>query len=355
VSDQPLDVAVVGGGIIGLTSAFALAQRGWRVAVIDDAPGAGATRAAAGMLAPGAESTPEHAWLAGTTRRARELWPTLVRELAEVTGAAVRVHEVGSLFLAYDADDRREQDRYLAVAAGQGIDSVPVSRGSHGELFAPVSARIGSGALVTGDAFVDPDAVVAALVLALGDRLVPALVEACESGPAGVLARTSVGELRARVGIVATGVERPGLGLLSASSRRLRPVRGVTLRLRGAPGPEGPMVRAVVRGRGVYVIRRGDGSVIVGATSDESERKVVESQAVRRLLEDATTVLPELEEAEFVEARVGLRPAARDHVPFFETLGDTGWAWSSGHYRHGFLLAPLAAEEARAFVAGRLS
>ena len=78
---------------------------------------------------------------------------------------------------------------------------------------------------------------------------------------------------------------------------------------------------------------------------------MVEAGALRRLLEDAATLMPSLEWARFEEVRVGLRPATPDHSFFFSVLVPNRWAWSSGHFRHGFLMAPCAARDAVAFVA----
>jgi glycine oxidase len=352
------DVIVVGGGIIGLSAAFQLARRGHRVAVIDDQPGGGASFAAAGMLAPGAESSPEHERLTAITLRARRMWPEFAEQLAESSGTDVRLHEVGSLFVAWNAGDHQEVDRYLTVAHAHGISSRPIDRHHCPEPFNGLSDRIRSGTLVPDDAYVDPDAVIKALLDAnrsLGVNLIRSEVVSCTSNESEVEVVAGQDRYGARCGIVATGVHRVPLDLVRASTNRLRPIRGVTLRLRTLDQDRRPMIRGVVNGRPVYVIRRSDGSVVIGASSDESPTLDVESGVLRRLLDDATVLVPGLEHASFVDARVGLRPATNDHLPFFEELPARRWAWSGGHFRHGYLLAPLSATDAVNFVEGQLA
>jgi glycine oxidase len=358
VSSDRSDVLVVGGGVIGLASALRLAKSGLRVTVFDDAPAMGTSFAAAGMLAPSAESTPEHHAFASQTLLALSKWDHFAGVLSEASGRQVDVHRSGSLFVAWDASDRREMNRYFQVASSQGITSSAVSREAHSALFEGINPRCADGIHAPMDAFVEPDEVLAALLVGArhcGVEFVADRVIECSSTPGEVTATTLSGRHSARCGIIATGVQEEPLAILATSRHKLRPVRGVTVRLQLAHGSPQPMIRGIVQGRTIYIIRRPDGSALIGATSDESAIVHVEAAAVRRLLEDATTILPELDEAAFVEARVGLRPASSDHLPFFELLDEGPWAWSSGHFRHGYLLAPLAAEAAVGFATERCS
>jgi glycine oxidase len=88
----------------------------------------------------------------------------------------------------------------------------------------------------------------------------------------------------------------------------------------------------------------------LGASADERADAVLEVGELQRLLRDGLDVVPELETAKVLETRIGLRPASPNLEPFFERLALEGWAWSSGHYRSGVTLAPLAALEALDFV-----
>jgi glycine oxidase len=351
-----VDVVVVGGGIVGLVSAHAISRAGLSVAVFDERPGSGATHAAAGMICPGAESSPEDAELAALTLRARQEWPTLADAISETSGVAVSVAEVGSLFVAWEPGDTLEQRRILATATRQGVSSDVVSRDDRPHLFSGLSSRLHTGAFVKEDAHVDPDAIVAALVGQFdgSGALIRERVLSCNAGSNGISVRTVGRTVHGRLGIVATGAAREHLRILEGSTERIRPVRGVTVHLRGHRKARHPMVRGLVGGRGVYVVTRDDGRVVVGATSDEAWDVAVPVWAARQLLDDATKLIPELDECELVECRAGLRPAPVKHSPFFDVIGSGLWAWSSGYYRHGFLLAPIAAERAANFAVSAL-
>jgi glycine oxidase len=359
VGDVNYDVVVVGAGVVGLASAWALAQHDLRVAVVDDEPAMGSSFAAAGMLAPGAETTPEHAPLTAMSLDALARWPQFAADLSNSAEREVQVTTAGSLFVGWNSADRRELARYFTIAAQSGIEARSVRRVEDAYLFTGLSPRVEEGGLVAADAFVEPEDVLAALLEGsrrAGVSFVADRVIECESISGCAVAQTANGAIRAACGIVATGFQERPFTLLSSSNHKLRPVRGVTLRLvsDATELPVPPMIRGVVDGRTVYVIRGRDGSIIVGASSDESANLIVETGAVRRLLDDATLLIPELDDAHFIEARVGLRPASSGHLPFFEALDGHPWAWSSGHYRHGFLLAPIAAERAAQFARGQL-
>lgn len=352
VSPLDADAVVVGAGVIGLASALAISESGRSVCVLDPAPGSGASRAAAGMLAPGAEWSVEDVTLGQQMRDARASWPEFAHHLEKAADVRVPVREVGSLFVAWNESDRREWRRHLDVIAAQGIATTDVARDGADALFASITPRIASGAFIADDAYVDPDQVVDSLLAALartGVEVRPWAAQSLSVEGAGVCVRTADGDVRARCGLVATGAVSTVTVDDVVAANRVRPVRGVTLRL-AAPAPERAwMVRGIVMGRHLYVIARDDGSVVVGASSDESAEVVVAARDVRQLLDDASMVVPSLDEARFLEARVGLRPAPESNRPFFERLGSTGWAWSGGYFRHGYLLAPLAARRAREF------
>jgi glycine oxidase len=127
-------------------------------------------------------------------------------------------------------------------------------------------------------------------------------------------------------------------------------VLGVTVRVRGVDRGELATVRAFVRGRPFYMVSRPGGYCVLGATVEERGDTLLRVGELERLLRDALDVVPELETASVLEHRVGLRPASTDLTPFFEVLVTPGWAWSTGHYRHGVTLAPLSALRVLEFV-----
>ena len=152
---------VVGGGVIGLTSAFQLARHGWRVTLLDPKPGRGATWAAAGMIAPIAEIGPGEESNYELQRGAVDAWRLFAKELRDVTNKELAIVETGTLLLGWDGSDRRLVDQFAQVAAELGVVPRRVSREEEPPMFEGVSPRIADGLLVGGDAWLDPDQVVA--------------------------------------------------------------------------------------------------------------------------------------------------------------------------------------------------
>jgi glycine oxidase len=355
MSSTQRSTLVVGAGIIGLTSAFRLAQSGHQVTLFDPTPARGATWAAAGMLAPSAEISPGEESNYEMQKGAVSAWRQTAADLLAVTGSTLEIHDTGTLIVGWDASDRRLIDQFAQVATTFDADCRPVSRAEAPDIFDRISPRISEGLLLSGDAWLDPDQAVALLTQALEQLKVPIVREAVLRvyGDAdGVVAETASGSFRGATGILATGHLGLPTGAVSSGPHTIRPVHGVTARVQGIDRANLPTIRAFVRGRTFYMVSRPGGYCVLGATAEERTEPTVQVGELQRLLRDGLDIVPELETARVLESRVGLRPASPDLRPFFERLETRGWAWSSGHYRHGVTLAPIAAGHALAFVEG---
>src|SRR6478735_5002072 len=162
------DVVAVGGGVIGLSCAWRLAQRGARVAVVErDEPGCGATRVAAGMLAPVGELTFGEPELLELTLAAARLYPEFVAELEAASGEATGYEQLGALHVALDRDEaaqlRRVHDlqRSLELAA----EWLPPRKCRDLEPGLPPSFH--GGVFAVGEAAIDPRALTQSLLGAL--------------------------------------------------------------------------------------------------------------------------------------------------------------------------------------------
>jgi glycine oxidase len=340
---------IVGAGVIGQASAFRLARAGWKVTVLDPSPGQGATRAAAGMIAPSAEIAPGEQANYELQRRALPEWRRLNTELAEVIGREVEIFETGTLIVGWDGSDRRQVAQYAQVAQDFGVETAPMDRGADAAAFEGISGRINEGIYIGGDAWLDPDQAMELLGEAnaqLGVRVIESQVLSIKSDAESVEALTGDDCHRGTLGILATGALAPPEGALTSNVNVVRPVRGMTVRVGGIDRSAQPTIRAFVHGHMFYMVSRPGGYCVLGATSDERQEPIIEVGETQRLLRDALDVVPALESASILDTRVGLRPASADLRPFFEVLGGGRWAWSSGHYRHGVTLAPLAALDA---------
>jgi glycine oxidase len=337
-----------------MSSAFRLARDGWRVSLFDPTPGAGATWAAAGMIAPSGEISPGERENYLRQRDALEAWRRLAAELFEVTGEMLAIVQTGTLLVGFDASDRRQIEQFDLVADEFGVTGERVSRGTNESYFHGVTARVNEGMYFADDAWVDPDQAMNLLTRAnerIGVNFVRENVISASASDGRVEVVTSMDVHTGDVGILATGSRPLPEGVAQRVANAVRPVRGMTLRVQGIDRSSQPVLRAYVRGRSLYLVSRPGGYCVVGASSDEQGELGVEIGELQRLLRDALDIVPALETATIVETRQGLRPASKDLAPFLEVVEDR-WAWLSGHYRHGVTLAPLSSLEARDFARG---
>ena len=305
-------VDVLGAGIVGLTVAEELARRGHCVAVVDRRPAGGASYAAAGMLSPAAEVWHGEEELLRLGVASLGLWPGLAGRLG------VELRRSGTLLVGYDAGDLQQVERQAALLHRNGHPVELLGRAGVRSA-EPSLARVAGGALLPSEASVDPRAVCEALL----DRV------------------TLRGSARpdAEVTVVATGaaLPEPWSGLVSG-------VRGEILRLRSDDPPR-RTVRGWVGGEAVYLVPRGDGRVVLGATSEaHAAPPVVTAGGALRLLAAARALWPALDRAELVEGTARDRPATVDGLPLVGPSGVEGVVLAAGHYRHGVLLAPLTAQ-----------
>ena len=314
---ERFDAVVVGGGIIGLASAWRAQQRGFRVCVLERAePGSGASRAAAGVLAP----DPETPGFTALARASAGLWPAFADELGDVGYT-----RCGSLVLAFEGDeleaDWLDGDTCRALEPG-------------------ISPECVGGLVLDADAQVDPRRVVAALRDRVEDLRTGADVVGIEPDCVELADGTLVGGDRI---VLAAG---------AWTARRLapllpvRPVKGQTLRLRG-PLP----ATRIIRSEHVYVVPRASGETVLGATVEEAGYdETPTDEATQLLLRQAVRAVPAVAELDLVEAVASLRPGTPDDGPL---IGDwEGFVVATGHFRNGILLAPITADAVAAFLAG---
>ena len=345
---ETYDAIVVGAGVIGLSCAWRAAQRGLRVLVLErETPGSGASGVAAGMLAPVTEAEFGERALLALLLEGHAAWPAFQEELADASGLDTGYRASGAVVTGADADELREVRRLFEYQRELGLDVTWLTGRECRELEPGLSPRVGGGIHAPQDRHVDPGAVVRALALAVereGGELRPGVevtgLALEDDRVTGVL--TADGALHAGSVVVAAGAWSGALaGVPDPLRPPVRPVKGQVLSLRG-PASESPLARRLVRTPRCYVVSRGDGRVVVGATVEERgwDRRVT-GEGVFRLLEAAWEVLPDVLELEWEGARSGLRPGSPDNAPVVGHGGLDGLVWATGHYRNGVLLAPL--------------
>ncbi|MEU6662958.1 glycine oxidase ThiO [Streptomyces sp. NPDC046821] len=353
-SSEGSDVLIVGGGIIGLVTAWRAAQRGLRTAVVDPAPGGGAAQVAAGMLAAVTELHYGEETLLGLNVESARRYPEFAAELSEFTGLDLGYRACGTLAVALDADDRAHLRELHDLQLRSGLESEWLTGRECRRLEPMLAPSVRGGLRVDGDHQIDPR------------RLAKALVAACER--AGVTfhrqwaERLTVVRERARGLVLAEGSELEAdqvvlaggslsgrlAGVPDAVLPPVRPVKGQVLRLT-VPKAYAPFlsrtVRAIVRGGHLYLVPRVDGELVVGATSEElGWDTTVTAGGVYELLRDAHELVPGITELPLTETRAGLRPGSPDNAPMLGPTALPGLLLATGHFRNGVLLTPVTGD-----------
>jgi glycine oxidase len=352
------DAIFVGGGVIGLGSAWRAAERGAKVCVLErDRPAAGASAVAAGMLAPVGETSWGEEHLLAFNFESLRRWPEFARALEEQSGAEVEFAVRGSLHVALDRDEAEELRRKYDLHRRLGLESEWLSGSACRKVEPGLTTAVRGGAHVPGEATVDPRKVGQALVDA-----VEASGVSLESGAEVVGATRGAGSwhLETRDGrgfeadtlVVTAGSWSGNVDWLPAEARLpVRPVKGEIVTLRG-PADDPPCER-IIGGERTYLVPRADGRLIVGATVEElGFDTTLTAGGVHELLRESYRLLPEIAELEFAEARVGLRPGTPDNAPFVGRGPIDGLLVATGHFRNGILQTPLTCDSIAALLAG---
>jgi glycine oxidase len=337
-------IAIVGAGIIGCAVAFELARRGGDVTVFDGREVAGgATQASAGILAPYTEA---HGGgpLFDLAVRGLQAYDAFVERVRESSALPFEYRRSGTLEIAEDDDRAGELRARLsaewAVAAGlQWLDPDALKAQAPAVTHRAVGAlRCAAHGHVAVGTFVGA---IADAAQKLGAHIhAGTAVSRVELGSSGIDLHVGAKRRTYDRVVLASGAWTPSIDPLGRTAGRIRPVRGQLVRL-VSPGIA---PAAVVWGRSCYLVPWEDGTLLVGATSEDAgfeERATVEG--VRGLLEAAEELMPALGRATFDGVRIGLRPASSDGVPLLGPAEDPRLVYATGHFRNGILLAPLTA------------
>ena len=325
------DIAVVGGGVIGLSVAWRAAQAGMAVRLHEreTSLGAGASGAAAGMLAPVAEADAQEPELLQLGLDGAERWPAFAEELREASGVDVGYRVSGTLLVGRDADELAWAERERDLRERLGLRAERLVGSQARGLEPGLTPRLRGAVELASDHSVQPREVLAALEAAC----VAAGVELVTGSEITDLASVDAGRV-----VNARG---------AWSGDPVRPVKGQALMLRDPNGPGliDRVLRWAVPIPG-YLVPRGDGRYYLGASAEEQGFNPAPTVlAVHDLLRDAGEIVPGVLELEIEEVVVSFRPGTPDNRPLVgpDPRNDR-IVNATGHYRGGVLMAPVAAE-----------
>jgi glycine oxidase len=344
-------VVVIGAGVIGLGIAWRLAARGAAVAVFDKgAAGAGASHAAAGMLAACAEAEPGEEALVALGRASQTRWPAFAAELEQASGIDVGLRAEGTLVLALTADDQARLGHQLVFQQQLGLPLQWISAAETRRREPHLAGKLAGAVFSPQDTQVDNRKLAAALRIAAETagasinehRGVNAI--SSHAGRADGIVLADGTKIAADVVVLAAGAwSRDIAGVAPELRPPVRPIKGQMLALR--MDPSAALLSHVVWAPGAYLVPRRDGRLLVGATVEEKGYDTsLTAGGILTLLEAAWRAVPAVEELPIEEMWVGHRPGSRDDAPILGAGPIEGLIYATGHHRNGILLAPITAD-----------
>jgi len=339
------EVVIVGGGIMGCTLGWRLAQAGMRPVILERSiPGAEASSAAAGILGPALEA---HEIGLGLRLglESRELHATQAEELKRDHDLEVGFRRCGALMAAFSEHDERALRARAEVLLTADIPHEFVSREEARQLEPELHPDIRSAILIPDEAQLDPRALLKALALAAereGARFLTGVsVQGVRHDGQRVLGiEHKDGLLATSTLILAAGSWTSRIAGSGLSPDAIRPIRGQVLQTETRP----PIFSRLVFGAGGYVVPRANGTTLIGSTEEEvGFERGVTLAGLTSILGVAEQMAPKLGQAPVQAHWSNFRPATPDGLPLIGAMPTQGLFLASGHFRNGILLGPVTA------------
>jgi glycine oxidase len=344
------DVVIIGGGVIGLAVARALALRGVSdVLLIErNSLGAESSSAAAGMLAPQAEANRPHEFFQ-LTCQSRDLYPNFASSLLEETGIDIELEPTGTLYLAFTDHDSDELDQRYAWQKQAGLLIEKLSGYEARQLEPAICESVRAALRFPLDTQVENRRLISALAAAnerLGVRMETgtevASLKVARDRVTGI--QTSRGFIATEQVVIAAGAWSSLLGAadIALPDLRIKPVRGQMLCFEANP----QISRHVIYSPRGYLVPRRDGRMLAGSTTEHAGfEKRVTAAGIHSILSAALEISPRISSLPVADSWAGLRPRAADTLPVLGPCAEiAGIFYATGHYRNGILLAPVTGE-----------
>lgn len=350
--EHSLDIAIVGGGVIGLTAAYYLSREGLRVGVFDKQDlGSEASWAGAGILPP-ANLQKARSPLDRLRALSAEQFPQLSEGLRERTGVDNGYLRCGGLEFVDRAASGTAEEWH-----GEGVDAQAVTEEDARRLEPAIAPGLGRAVYLPG------------MAQLRNPRHIKALVSACVASESVFLfpktptyrliangsrveaMDTSTGPVRADDFLIAAGAWTAALLDPLGCHLDIQPVRG-QIALLSCPAPP---IQRILLCSSRYLVPRSDGRVLAGSTEEHAGfDKRTTAEGLRDLLGLACELVPALAQAPLEKSWAGLRPGSPDGLPFLGPVpGYDNLFVAAGHFRAGIQLSPGTATVLKQMILGQ--
>jgi glycine oxidase len=354
---KTFDVVIAGGGIIGASIALELAEAGLKVGLFDaQEPGREASWASAGMISP----APENAGMipfVPMSLASVALYPEFIRRVEGLAGMDVGYRKDGALDILVDSDFREKLSTVIALQHGVGLKAEALSAEQARQMEPALTEETEAAIFREDEASLDARALTKATLKA-GERKGVQIF----SGNGAKAVWKDGGrckglvlekqEVEAKWTVIAAGCFSASIEGV-APYATVFPAKGQMVALRC----ESMEIQHVLWLEHTYLVPRNDGRIVAGSTIERAgfDRNVT-AGGMKKILNEATRLVPGLEKARIEETWAGLRPDSPDHLPIIGPTDVEGLLIATGHFRSGILLAPVTAQMIREWICtGRVS
>ena len=328
------DILIIGGGIVGLSTAIALSQKGATVTVVErDRCGQGATWAAAGMLAPEAERLEGALLELGI--RSRDLYPQWIANLMQISGQDCGYWCCGMIAPILDIAEQQalsNHPQYLNQTATHQRQS-GLGDSVLGSLWLPEDGQVNNRKLTQA---LIATARSLSIKFCEGTTVYEIARDYAGNHPKVTHLETSAGKLQGDRYILATGAWTRSLMPLP-----IKPIKGQMLSVLDRDRK----LQRVIYAPSCYIVPRQDGTIVIGATvEDRGFDQGNTASGIAQLLTNAISVYPAIAEMPITETWWGFRPHAPEEIPLLGYSDYANLILATGHYRNGILFAPITSK-----------
>jgi glycine oxidase len=345
------DAVIAGGGLIGASIAFELAEAGMKVALYDARePAREASWASAGMISPAPEDAGMIPFMPISLASAA-LYPELIRKVEGLSGKDVGYLKSGALDIILEGNAQEELSTIIALQHGVGLRAEALSAAKARQMVPSLTDKMQAAIFRPDDASLDPRILTEAMLQAAQTKGVTvfagngakALKKAGGQCRGLILER---GEVEARWTIIAAGCFSARIEG-AAPYAPVFPAKGQMVALRC----ESLEIKRLLWVGHKYLVPRKDGRLLAGSTIERTGfDRAVTAGAIQSILSEVIRIVPELEVAGIEETWTGLRPDSPDHLPIIGPTDVDGLLMATGHFRSGVLLAPITARMIREWI-----